>query len=352
MLINTSFTFPDEYNIPIEDRRTMLKVGVAGARTTLRPIKYQWALEAWERQNQILWLPSEVSMADDIRDWKIGLSDDERTFLTRILRFFTQADIDVHDCYTRRYMNIFVAPEVLMMLTAFANAETIHVQAYAYLLDSLGLPEKEYSAFLETEVMKEKHDFLSKYSMDNAYEVGIGLAVYSGFVEGLQLFGSFIMLLHFSRMNKLNGMATILRWSIRDETLHVESLTKLFKTFHIEQKMPMGFLDAQVREAGRKAVDLECAFIDFAFDGIEIEGLTKEGVKSHIRWLANHRLKKLGCTPLYTEKDGCEPLPWANALMSSPEHTNFFEGRTTEYSKGATTGEWDDDVFNEDDNGK
>ena len=34
------------------------------------------------------------------------------------------------------------------------------------------------------------------------------------------------------------------------------------------------------------------------------------------------------------------PLPWLQPLLNGVEHANFFETRATEYSKGATTGDW------------
>mgnify|MGYP006448529497 CR=1 FL=1 len=34
------------------------------------------------------------------------------------------------------------------------------------------------------------------------------------------------------------------------------------------------------------------------------------------------------------------PLPWMDEMLNAVEHTNFFEGRATEYSRAATTGSW------------
>jgi ribonucleoside-diphosphate reductase beta chain len=34
------------------------------------------------------------------------------------------------------------------------------------------------------------------------------------------------------------------------------------------------------------------------------------------------------------------PLPWLAPLLNGVEHANFFETRATEYSKGATRGNW------------
>lgn len=36
------------------------------------------------------------------------------------------------------------------------------------------------------------------------------------------------------------------------------------------------------------------------------------------------------------------PLPWLAPLLNGVEHANFFEQRATEYSKGATKGNWQD----------
>ena len=47
-----------------------------------------------------------------------------------------------------------------MMLTAFSNMETVHIAAYSHLLDTIGMPESEYCAFLQYKEMKDKHDYL------------------------------------------------------------------------------------------------------------------------------------------------------------------------------------------------
>ena len=39
------------------------------------------------------------------------------------------------------------------------------------------------------------------------------------------------ILLNFQRFGKMKGMGQIVTWSVRDETLHTESIIKLFRTF-------------------------------------------------------------------------------------------------------------------------
>ena len=108
-----------------------------------KPFNYPWAYEAWMTQQRIHWLPEEVPLADDVKDWRNKLSDAERNLLTQIFRFFTQADVEVNNCYMKHYSQVFQPTEVKMMLSAFSNIETIHIAAYSHLLDTIGMPESE-----------------------------------------------------------------------------------------------------------------------------------------------------------------------------------------------------------------
>ena len=59
---------------------------------------------------------------------------------------------------------------------------------------------------------------------------GLALALaQSVFNEGLAVFASFVMLLNFQRFGKMKGMGTIVEWSIRDETLHVQGNAKVIQ---------------------------------------------------------------------------------------------------------------------------
>src|ERR1700742_164806 len=125
-----------------------------------KPLRYPWAYAAWQKQQQVHWLPEEVRMADDVKVWRQKLTDGERNLLTQIFRFFTQADVEVNNCYMRQYSQVFKPTEVLMMLSAFSNIETVHIAAYSHLLDTIGMPEIEYGAFLKYKEVKDKYDFM------------------------------------------------------------------------------------------------------------------------------------------------------------------------------------------------
>ena len=306
-----------------------------------KPFRYPWAYDAWLMQQRIHWLPEEVPLADDVKDWSRKLSDPERNLLSQIFRFFTQSDVEVSNCYMKHYAQVFKPTEVQMMLAAFANMETVHIAAYSHLLDTIGMPESEYSAFLHYKAMKDKYDYMQEFNVESKADIAKTLAVFGAFTEGLQLFASFAILLNFPRFNKMKGMGQIVSWSVRDESLHTQSIIRLFRSFIAEnQEIWTPDLERELYKACETIVTHEDAFIDLAFELGPVEGLAPEEVKRYIRYIADRRLGQLGLQPIYRAEKN--PLPWLDAILNGVEHTNFFENRATEYSKAATQGSWEE----------
>jgi ribonucleoside-diphosphate reductase beta chain len=310
-------------------------------RVGYKPFSYPWAYEAWLMQQRIHWLPEEVPMADDVKQWSTELNPSEKNLLTQIFRFFTQSDVEVNGAYLKYFTQVFKSTEVLMMMTSFANMETVHIAAYSHLLDTIGMPETEYSAFMEYSEMKDKYDFLHSVNVDDDHSVAVAMAIFAAFTEGLSLFASFAMLMNFPRFNKMKGMGQIVTWSVRDETLHVQSMIKLFNTFISENpSIWTERLKTEITDACKKIVDMEDKFIDLAFEMGPIEGMTPKDVQNYIRFIADRRLRSLNLDPVYNiEKN---PLPWMDLMLNADEHSNFFEQRSTEYAKASTRGNWDE----------
>ena len=319
-----------------EQMKTKLKL--TDQRTFYKPFNYPWAYDAFVQSEQMHWLWSEVPMLEDVKDWKNKLSEDEKQFLTHIFRFFTQGDIDVAGAYVNNYLPNFPQPEVRMMLSSFAAREAIHIAAYSHLIETLGMPETTYNEFLQYDEMKEKHDYIESFIAKDTQSVAQQVAVFSAFTEGMQLFSSFIMLLNFARFGKMKGMGQIIAWSQADESLHTESMIKLFREFVKENKHIWNDeLKGQLYVIAERMVELEDGFIDLAFGVAEMQDLTKEDVKKYIRYIADRRLISLGLKGIFKIKKN--PLPWVDGMLGTT-HTNFFEQRVTDYAKGSLSGDW------------
>lgn len=303
-----------------------------------KPFDHPWMFDYYSQQNQMHWFPEDVPLHNDVKDWQT-MTDEEKNLLTQIFRLFTQSDVDVGAGYVDRYMRIFKKPEARMMMSSFANMESIHQHAYSLLLDTVGMPEVEYKAFSEYEAMADKHEYINavKVTKGDKKSIAKALAIYSGFTEGLQLFSSFIILLNFPRFGKMKGMGQIITYSIRDESMHVEAMTKLFREF-MQENIDLWTDDfkAEIYQACREMVDLEDRFLDLVFEQGDIPGLTKQEMQQYIRYIADRRLLQLGLKPNYEVKDN--PLNWLDDVLGV-EHQNFFEGRATTYMKAGLRGD-------------
>ena len=232
---------------------------------------------------------------------------------------------------------------IRMMLSGFAAREALHIAAYSHLIETLGLPETTYNQFLEYQEMRDKHDYILNGSngLVNTASVAKNIALFSAFTEGMQLFSSFIMLLNFPRHGKMKGMGQIVTWSIVDETMHAESMIKLFRTY-IEENREIwnDTLKSEIYTIATRMVDLEDRFIDLSFGMGDMYNLSADDVKRYIRYITDRRLISLGLKGIMKVKKN--PLPWVEEMINAPTHTNFFENRATDYAKGAMSGTWDE----------
>ena len=174
--------------------------------------------------------------------------------------------------------------------------------------------------------MREKHEYFLDLSNKNGTKesVATNIAAFSAFTEGMQLFSSFIMLLNFPRHGKMKSMGQIITWSIVDETIHAESMIKLFRAY-IEENIEIwnDELKSSIYSIAEKMVELEDKFIDLAFAMGPMEGLSANDVKMYIRYICDRRLISLGMKGLFKVKKN--PLPWVEEMINAPTHTNFFE---------------------------
>ena len=306
-------------------------------RSYFKPFNYPWAYNAWLKHEQMHWMHTETPMVEDVKDWKKRLNDSEKKFLTNIFRFFTQGDIDVAGGYVKNYLPNFPQPEIRMMLMGFAAREALHIAAYSHLIETLGMPDSTYNEFLQYQEMKDKHDYI----LNSNASIAENIALFSAFTEGLQLFSSFIMLLNFPRHGLMKGMGQIVTWSIVDETMHCESMIKLFRTY-IEENRELwnDELKGKIYTIATKMVELEDKFIDLAFSMGPMKELSAEEVKQYIRYIADRRLISMGMKGIFKVKKN--PLPWVEEMINAPTHTNFFENRATDYAKGALSGTWEE----------
>lgn len=305
-------------------------------RSTYKPFEYDQAYIFWQRQQQAHWLHTEVNMTSDVNDWKLGLTEAERSLIGHVLKGFTQFELCINEYWSSQVSQWFKKPEIQMMAHTFAAFESIHAVSYAYLNDSLGLTD--YEAFLHDPTTKAKIDRLIDTGGKSKADIARSLAIFSAFNEGVNLFSSFAILLNFKRFNKMKGLGTIIEFSVRDESLHSEAGCWLFRTFISEYpEVWTDDMKKDIYDAARLTVSLEDDYIEQAFAGGPIEGIDKDDLKQYIRFRANTKLLDLGLKKNWKNVDMTAVsriTSFFDPMVSGTQLTDFFSGRSTNYSKG------------------
>lgn len=335
--------------ININDRRMIN--GKDADVVQLNPMKHLFAWEAYKTGNANHWLPTEISMQQDVEQWKSTtfLSDDERIAFKTVLGFFTTADsLAANNLVLATYKHI-TSPESRLYLLRQAYEEAIHTHAYQYIVESLGLDSGElFNMYRERESIYNKDAFVLTFNegiFDPNFKTGTfesdqkfleNMIVFSIIMEGIFFYSSFAVMFSFQRQHKLVGSAEQIQYIMRDESQHLNFGIEMINAIKEEQPelWTQEFQDKMI-DLVKQAVQLEYAFaIDCFPKGIM--GINADNFKKYIEYIADRRLQRIGLPVQYNSPN---PFPWMSEAVDLSKEKNFFETRVTEYQTGGTL-EW------------
>ena len=305
-----------------------------------KPFEYTQAHEFLKQQQRVHWLPEEVTLAADVNDFKLKLTESEKNLIGQILKSFAQTETHVEDYWSSYVSHWFPKPEIQSMAVTFGSFESIHAEAYSLLNESLGLDD--FEAFMDDEEARNKIERLQLVNSGTMEEIAQSLAIFSAFTEGVNLFSSFAILMSFQMRNLMKGMGQIVAWSVRDESLHSKAGCWLF-TQLLKERPELNTIDLRLKvtEACQISVDLEFVFIDKVFEMGNLDNLTKEQLKNFIHARANEKMVELGYKPVYVvDEKLLDEIAWFGQITSGVEQQDFFAQRPSSYSK--STADWSD----------
>ena len=111
---------------------------ITDKRLFYKPFEYDQAHEFLNQQQRVHWLPEEVTLAADVNDFKLKLTESEKNLIGNILKSFAQTETYVNDYWSTKVAVWFPKHEIKAMACAFADFESIHAEAYARLNEELG----------------------------------------------------------------------------------------------------------------------------------------------------------------------------------------------------------------------
>jgi ribonucleoside-diphosphate reductase beta chain len=293
-------------------------------------------------------------MQKDIEQWQGNdLSDSERWIIRMGIGYFSAAEGIVGDNVLHVIREKVTAPELKLVLGRHAHEENIHADSLLYMISSLGINPHECEAMFEQiPTIKKKNEFITNISHNVRREMDLtdpenkklfakNVFLFGQCMEGTQFYGLFGMILSLYRQNKFPGIGQMFRYTLRDESNHIELLRNLFMDL-ISENMEIWteeFKDELV-DTMRQAIVLEKEFINDCLPVSQV-GLNADEFCQYIDFIADRRLEGVGLNPLNPGVQN--PFPWLAETMDIKKEANFFEQRVTEYQKASALSAVDDD---------
>jgi ribonucleoside-diphosphate reductase beta chain len=317
----------------------------------LMPLKYEWAWEHYLNGCANHWMPTEVAMGADIALWKSGkLSADERLVIMRNLGFFATAESLVANNITLALFRHVTNAECRQYLLRQAFEEAIHTHTFHYIVESLGLDEREvFGMYHEIPSIAAKDELEMALTADvlnpnfttttfaGAQTFLENLVGYYVIMEGIFFYAGFVMILSFHRQNRLKGIGEQFQYILRDETVHLNFGIDLINGIKAENpELWTADFQEQLVTKIRQAVTLEIAYAaDCLPNGVL--GLNADLFQEYVQFIADRRLERIGLPRQFRARN---PFPWMSETIDLGKEKNFFESRVTEYRSGASLS-WD-----------
>ena len=288
------------------------------------PIKHQEIFDMYQEQVANFWTATEISMAEDLKDWKVKLNEDEQFFIKNILAFFAGSDELVNMNLSDNLIPKIGIKEAVTFYRFQMAMEDLHSHAYALQLDTLFSNEEEknkaFNAILEYPAVKKKADWAMSFNEDSSLAEQLIAFI---LVEGLFFSGSFCSIFWLKKRNLMPGLCEYNTLIQRDEFLHYKFGIHMYNNY-LKDKLPQEKLRQMIVEA----CENEKEFITMSLP-VKLIGMNSELMSKYIEYTADTILVDLGLTKQYNSE---QPFSFMRGIALESKG-NFFERKVTEYSK-------------------
>ncbi len=305
-------------------------------------IKYTWVSDWYRTAMNNFWIPEEINMNQDIKDYR-QLDSYEKNAYDKVLSFLVFLD-SIQTANLPNIGDYTTANEINLCLTIQAYQEAIHSQSYSYILDTIASPEERTDILYQwrdDEHLLKRNQFIGDiYNnfVENPTRENYMKSVMGNYIlEGIYFYSGFMFFYNLGRMGKMPGTVQEIRYINRDENTHLW----LFRNMIVELKKeePDLFTEEKIeayKEMIREGVHQEIEWAKYAI-GNHIQGLTMQMVSDYIEYLGNLRARGIGFGNLFDRNiDEPNSMQWV-AKYADPNEikTDFFEGKVTAYSKSS-----------------
>jgi len=307
-------------------------------RVNILPYEYPQLLEYKDAIRHSYWIDTEFNFTEDIQDFKVTISDQERDVIKKTMLAIAQIEVNVKTFWGDLYKRMPIT-EIGDVGFTFAESEVRHKDAYARLLRILGL-EEEFQSVIEVPAIEGRIKYLKKYldgtrsRDDKMYTKSVLL--FSLFIEHVSLFSQFLIMMSFNKeKNVLKGISNVVEATSKEEEIHGNFGAELINI--IKKENPEWFdeeFDQLIYSACNKAYTAECNILDWIFEQGELEFLSKETIQHFIMNRFNNSLKKIAMQPLFdVDTELLASTKWFDIEITATKEGDFFYKKQVDYNK-------------------
>jgi ribonucleoside-diphosphate reductase beta chain len=328
-------------------------------------LKYRQFEKLTEKQLGFFWLPQEVDILRDAKDFK-DLSPNEQHIFTSNLKRQILLDSVQGRAPAVAFSPICSLPELETWITTWTFSETIHSRSYTHIIRNVyANPSKVFDEMMDIqEIVDCAGDITALYDkliemnnnhalaqQTNSYEhkKALWLALMSvNILEGVRFYVSFACSWAFAELKKMEGNAKIIKFIARDENLHLAGTQTLLKLLPNDDP-DYAQIEVECREDAIKlfddAVNQEKAWAQYLFKDGSMIGLNYQLLAEYVEFIANKRMQAVGLGQPYATKNN--PLPWTQKWIAGAEvQVAPQEVVLSSYVMGGTKQDVDSNSFN------
>lgn len=288
------------------------------------------------------WTHNEFNFINDIQDYKVKLTEEERGVVKRSLLLTSQIEVAIKS-YWANIGKLLPKPEIADMGAVFGGIEVIHSRAYAEILEKLGLNE-EFEELLKTSIVKNRVNYLSKY-VNKIYKndkknITYSLILFTFFTEGTSLFTQFFSILGFNRFRGVfKDIANVVQYTSKEENLHMEGGLALIKQIREENPeiFDEEFIEKILNEVN-EAFLAEKGLVEWILQGYENEFMSQHVLERYIKYRLNECMGKIGIPkPYEIKQEDINSFDWMEEEVYASALTDFFHKKPIDYAKSNKT---------------
>ena len=318
-------------------------------RINLKPYEYPHLYVYVPAIRHSYWIHSEFNFTSDIQDFKIQLTDSERSAIKNTMLAISQIEVAVKSFWGDIYHRI-PKPEIGSVGSTFAESEVRHADAYSHLLEILGLNSEFKELKKKPAIMKRVRYLetaLKNSKSDDNREYAESILLFSLFIEHVSLFSQFLIIMAFNKhKNMLKGISNVVEATSKEEQIHGDFGIDLIKI--LQKENPDWFTKnyhESIQQMCKDAFEAESEVVDWIFENGELDFLPKAVVNEFLKNRFNNSLESIGIEKVFdVDQALVSETEWFDDEIIGTKHGDFFVKRSINYSK-KTQSITSDDLF-------